>query len=495
MRASTRRLVLVIDDREDITAFCRRSLHEAYDFQHVTSARAAGDVLRRHSVDAVLLDRDFSHVPASDRLGPADDARNEGLHVLRWLREEHPTLPVIMVTGLRETSVAVQAAELRADFVAWDDVLAEPGVLAARLQRAIEQGRGGTKGHAQKFRELGLVAESPALCRALEVLWRALPGDSPILLLGETGTGKGELAQAVHRLSGGASRPFLHLDVTTLNPNLVEAELFGHAKGVYTDAHQARIGKLRAAHGGTLFLDEICNLAPELQAKLLIALERREVVPVGEVHAQPAEFRLVTATSRDLRALVNGGLFRRDLYHRIAWHLVEIPPLRERPEDVPALAEAFLRSTPQYADASVTGFARETIDHLASLPWVGNVRELRAVVAAAAAEAARQVTVRDVLEVVHRHEAPTTFDAAAPPSAAAAEGAVFGDRTYRELTGAYFRYLLAKSGGRLAEVARRAGISKATAYEWKYRFESTSERGQPRLLPGAPGPPPPGPGA
>ncbi len=483
MSALPRPLVLVIDDREDITAFCRRLLGETHDFEHARSWHEAALVLGAREVAAVLLDRDFSQAPASERLGPANDARNEGLHVLARLREEHDDLPVIMVTGQRETSVALQAARLGADFVAWDDVCEEPDLLAARLQHAIVSGSLEEASHADEFRRHRIVGRSPKFLHALKSLWRALPGDAPILLLGESGAGKGVLAYAAHALSGPEGRPFQHVDLSKTSSNFVEAELFGHEKGAFTDAHVSRPGQLRAAHGGTLFLDEIGNLTPEIQAKLLIALESRTVVPLGATRPEPAEFRLITATSGDLHERMKAGLFRHDLYYRIAVHVIEVPPLRDRIEDIPALAEAFLRRTPQWESGAVTGIARETLEHLASIPWTGNVRELGAVIAAAAAEGAHQVTVRDVLEALLRREAPPR-DA---PAGSSPEDLVFGPHDYRELTRRYFHWLCAASGHRMADVALRAGISKATAYEWRSRFGLPGEddRARDRRDPGS----------
>ncbi len=491
MSSPAQPLVLVIDDRDDMIRFCERQLGERYAFRLVRGARDADALLRRGDVAAVLLDRDFTHAEPRTLLGPPEDRRNEGVHILRWLRREHARVPVLMVTGVRELQVALAAADLGADFLAWEDVTADPDVLHARLQRVLDSGDDRRDEILARFRAEGVVAESPAFARALESLYRALPGRAPILLLGETGTGKDSLAYALHALGGDRTRPYVAVNVASLNPNLIESELFGHARGAFTGADRANLGKIRYAHGGTLFLNEVGDLSLEVQAKLLTVLERNEVVPVGEVRAQAAEFRLVTATSRDLAMLVERGLFRRDLFHRIAWHTIEIPPLRERREDVPALVSAFLRGTPAFRDGVVFGVAREAMEYLASLPWEGNIRELRGVVEAACAGARHVVTVADVREIVRRHEsvlaassAPAAPGAAVPAPAlggtlgrAAHEDVVFGETTYRDLTAAYFRWLVRTSGGRLPDVARRAGISRATVYEWRDRFAEGREAG------------------
>ncbi len=483
MDATAKPVVLVVDDRDDIVRFCERSLGETYAFRLAPGGRAAAELLRREPCAAVLLDRDFSHADPAQLLGPPQEARDEGLHILRWLRREHPRLPVIMVTGVRDLAVALAAAELGADFLAWEDVTGDPGILPARLQRALEASGSQQESVLAPFRELGIVAESPAFARALDALARAIPGRAPILLLGGTGAGKDSLAYAVHALAGDPSRPYVSVNVSALNPGLVESELFGHARGAFTGAAQASLGKLRYAHGGTLFLNEIGELAPELQVKLLTAIERAEVVPVGDVHGHPADFRLITATSRDLRLLVENGQFRPDLLHRIAWHTIEIPPLRERTEDIPALAHSFLRMTTRFREGAVLGIAREALQYLAALPWDGNVRELRSVIEAACAQARHTITVGDVREVVRRHEGFATARPAAAaqetgapaarpgaPDRAAAEEAAFGALDYDGLTAAYFFHLMRRTGGQLAEVARLAGISRTTAYEWRKRY-------------------------
>ncbi|HVP14469.1 MAG TPA: sigma 54-interacting transcriptional regulator [Terriglobales bacterium] len=473
-------LVLVIDDREDLSRFCERSLGHAYAFRRVGGARAAAPVLRGEDVAAVLLDRDFSHADPADLLGPKEDARDEGLAILRWLRREWPRVPVLMVTGYRDLQVALQAADLGADFLAWEDVSADPAVLEARLRRALECSGEQEGAVLARFRELGIVAESPPITRALLALHRAIPGRAPILLLGETGTGKDTLAYAAHALMGDPLRPYVGVNVASLNPGIIENELFGHVKGAYTGADRDSLGTIRSAHGGTLFLNEVGDLSADIQVKLLTVLERNEVVPIGGVRAEPAEFRLVTATSRELHAAVEGGTFRRDLYHRIAWHTIAIPPLRERREDIPALAQAFLRATPQHRQGVVFGIAREAMEYLVGLPWEGNIRELRGLVEAACAGARHVVTVGDVREIVRRHESLLAESGGAAAAQApgpagvgprgCGEEEIFGHASYDQLTAAYFEYLMRRTGGRLSEVADLADIAKTTAYEWRKRY-------------------------
>ncbi|MDM7916884.1 MAG: sigma-54-dependent transcriptional regulator [Candidatus Eisenbacteria bacterium] len=499
------REVLIIDDREDLHSFCRRIL-AGYTFHLVGSWPQAKSRLGEpgsRSVGAVLLDRDFSHAPLAELIGPPGDCHNEGLHILRRLRREYPEVPVLMITGHRDQETAMEATNERADFLAWEDLQRQPDILRARLDRVFDLRAGTGEETFGRFREIGVVSASPALCATLVSLYQAIPGSGPILLLGETGTGKDTLAFATHALSGDSTRPYVAVNMAALNPNLIESELFGHVRGAFTGARETSQGRIRSAHGGTLFLNEIADLPSELQAKLLTVLDRHEVVPVGDARSYPVRFRLICATSCDLAALVREGRFRRDLYHRIAWHAITIPPLRERREDIPVLIRSFLRDAGQGDENGITGIAREAMDYLTDLPWEGNVRELRAVLEAASAVGRCQITLADVREVLRRSEAVFGPGNGAPPqapqaiatgasaavSAAAStavtesahrvpescERAVFEGLTFRQVTARYFDYLTRESGGNLPEVARRAGIAKATVYEWRSRFRPTAD--------------------
>lgn len=476
-------LILIIDDRQDMFAYCERFLGNDHTFSHARGGPEAKSILASQPVAAALVDRDFSHAEVGQLLGPREDVKNEGFAILRWLRSEHPDLPTMMVTGHREAPTAEAAADLGADFLAWEDVTTNPAALRARLKRALELRQMYSGAAVAAFRRLGLVAESPAFTRVLGSLYRSLPGRAPILLLGPTGSGKDTLARAAHRLAGDPARPYVEVNIAALNPNLIESELFGHAKGSFTDAKTATMGKLRSAHGGTLFLNEIGDLPSNLQATLLTALERSEVTPVGSVHSHPAEFRLITATSRDLRHLVGTGQFRRDLLYRIAGHTIEVPPLCERVADIPAMANAFLLASPGGRSGEVVAFARETLEYLSKLPWHGNVRELQRIVEVACAGARHTVTTLDVCDAVRRLSfiapppaAATTPDpGGAPPidpaqSRLEAEDGVFRGLDYDQLTRAYFFFLMRASGRQMIEAARMADISKSTIYKWRERY-------------------------
>ncbi len=482
MTAEQQPLIMIIDDRRDILRHCERCLGEHFTFMHVPGGRPGLVALRKHPVSAILLDRDFSQANPDDLIGPRMDVRDEGLHILEQLRAEHPDLPVIMVTGHRDLATAVRATRLKADFVAWEDIEAEPAILAARLQRALEKSQNGNGVGVAAFRKLGIVAESPSIRSVLASLFRAVPGSAPICLLGPTGTGKDTLAYGVHCLSGDARRPFVVVNVASIAPTLIEAELFGKVHGAHNDARES-LGLIRAAHGGTLFLNEIGRLPLEHQAKLLTALDRHEVTPVGGVRPQAVNFRLITATSRDLHALVETGDFQRDLFHRIAWHIFVMPSLAARPDDIAPLAHSFLRGTEAFKTKQVIGFAKEAIEYLLSLPWPGNVRELQGMVEACAVSAMHTITVADIDDVITRsredvYAGPATNalcqggipdDAGSDPRAS--EERVFGTRSLDGVKCAYYFYLKKVEGANLARMAQRAVVAKSTMYEWRQLYD------------------------
>jgi DNA-binding NtrC family response regulator len=320
-------------------------------------------------------------------------------------------------------------------------------------------------GHSRvRFQPLGESVEIPLAqsehfgrCLGRSVVMRRLfamaaqvaPTDVTVLLEGETGTGKDALAEAIHQASGRASGPLTVVDCGSIPPNLIEAELFGHEKGSFTGADRARAGAFEEADGGTLFLDEIGEMPLALQPKLLRALESREVKRVGAAQPRKVDVRVIAATNRDLREEVNRSTFRQDLYYRLEVVRLRLPPLRERPEDVPALIEHFRRSVRPGAD--LPPLSEEVLNHFLNHPWPGNVRELRNAVERAV--------------VLQELPAPTP---AAAGGEAGAEDAVDLAVPFKDAKNAlterferrYLTALLTATGGNVSEAARRAGIDR-----------------------------------
>jgi DNA-binding NtrC family response regulator len=222
-----------------------------------------------------------------------------------------------------------------------------------------------------------IIGTSPSMLKVFSAIARAAPTDVNVMILGENGTGKELVAREIHRLSGRANEVFMRVDLGALSPSLFESELFGHRKGAFTDAKQDRVGYFRAATGGTLFLDEIGNVPLHLQAKLLTVLERREVVPVGAEKAEPINVRLISATNLMHERLHDENLFRPDLLYRINTVEIALPPLRERPQDVPLLLEHYAGIYSQKYNLPAKRFSAALMDRLVAYPWPGNVRALR----------------------------------------------------------------------------------------------------------------------
>jgi Nif-specific regulatory protein len=266
----------------------------------------------------------------------------------------------------------------------------------------------------------GIVGESPSLRKLLQMVSRVAGTDTSVLILGESGTGKEMVANALHRQSARAAHPFVAINCAALTETLLESELFGHEKGAFTGAVAQKKGKLELAEGGTVFLDEIGELAAPLQAKLLRVLQQREFERVGGTRTLKLNVRLIAATNRDLLAEVRGGVFREDLYHRLNVVALHVPPLRERREDIPALASHFLVTAAARCRRRVQGIAPEALAHLVAYPWPGNVRELE--------NAIERAVVLGESDVLLPEDLPeTVLDAPAPSSAA--PGALQGSVT------------------------------------------------------------------
>ena len=360
------RKVLVIDDQPAVReAF--RVLFDVHDIPCavVDGPEAALERLRRGDVGAVIQDMNFSP-------GRTDGA--EGVELFRRLRAVDPDLPVLLVTAWTSLETAVQLVkEGASDYLAkpWNDVK-----LVDTL-RALLHDRGASGAAAQLDVPDGLIAESPALRRVAAMARRVGAAAVPILITGPNGAGKEKIAELVHRSSPRRERTFLKVNVGALPDELIEAELFGAAPGAYTGRQDLRLGRFEEADGGTLFLDEIDSLSLQGQVKLLRVLENGEITRLGENRTRRVDVRVLSATNADLERAIADGRFREDLYFRL--HVVElrVPPLRERPEDVRALAEHFLGLFAAERGAARRRLSNAAWTALLAHPWPGNVRELR----------------------------------------------------------------------------------------------------------------------
>jgi two-component system response regulator HydG len=300
--------------------------------------------------------------------------------LLGEVKNHYPKIAVVVMTAFATVSSAVEAMRIGAN-----DYLTKPFGLE-KLMAVLEQASQclyfdldsrRLRERARTQRGMGnLIGSSPGMEKVYRILSKVAGSTHPVLILGESGTGKELVAQAIHSMGPNASRPFITVDCGSLVPTLIESELFGHVKGAFTGAHRTKEGLLAAAEGGTVFLDEIGELPLDLQAKLLHALQEREIRPVGATHSVPISARVLAATNRDLTAMVAQGLFRKDLYFRLNVVNLKIPPLRERLEDVALLAEHFLERI-QRESGTAHRFSEEAMQLILEYDWPGNVRELQ----------------------------------------------------------------------------------------------------------------------
>lgn len=372
--------VLIIDDEETIAWALRRALErEHYRVAVAASAEAGLSLVRQQPPEVIFLD---VRLPGMD-----------GLVALEQLRRLAPESAVIVITAYGDLSTAVRAVqggafdyltkpfELSQALEAVRRALTRPGPNLSILGKEPNQPGGAEEEGSGE----ALVGRSPAMQTVFKRIARVAPTSTCVLITGESGTGKEVVARAIHAHSPRRHRPFLPVHVAALNPHLVESELFGHVRGAFTGAERHREGLLQLAHGGTVFLDELADIPLPVQAKLLRVLERQELLPVGSGEPVKVDARIISATHADLAAEVAAGRFRHDLYYRLHVYPIHLPPLRERREDIPLLAEHFLRRLGIQEPAR--RLPKETLDYLQSRSWPGNVRELRNALEHAAIEA------------------------------------------------------------------------------------------------------------
>jgi DNA-binding NtrC family response regulator len=359
--------VLVVDDDTETLALLREILvKEGYEVSVAEDANAALREATREEPDVVITD---IQMPGMD-----------GVALLAELRTRLPKTLVILATAYGSLKTAVDGIKAGAF-----DYLAKPFIIDdIRLvtRRAIEHKQVLSENQAlreqlkDRYRFEGIVGSSPGMVAVYKVIARVAQTDSTILLQGESGTGKELAARAIHANSQRSSKPFVTVDGGTLAETLLESELFGHERGAFTGALAAKKGLLEKAHLGTCFLDEIADISPALQSKLLRVIQEREIRRVGGNDTIAVDVRVIAASNKDLKSLVEAGKFREDLYYRLNVVAINVPPLRERVEDIPMLAQFFVQKYGTMKEKSVRGLSPEAMAMLSQYSWPGNVREL-----------------------------------------------------------------------------------------------------------------------
>ena len=396
--------ILVVDDDPDILDVLADRL-EALDYRVVTASTGREGLARLEDTGPQLVLLDIALPDMS------------GLDVLTAMRAQDPTITVVMITAYGTVERAVQAMKQGA----YDFVLKPfaPDHLSLMVQKALAWERLSSQVHmlteavGQRYHLVG--GQSAAMQQALALAQRVAHSQATVLLLGESGTGKELFAHAIHDWSPRQAHPFIAVNCVALTKELLESELFGHEKGAFTGATQLKKGKVELAQGGTVFLDEIGDMPLELQSKLLRFLQEREIERVGGTRPIPVDTRVIAATNRDLPQAIRAGHFREDLYYRLNVVALTLPPLRDRQEDIPALAAFFLQYFAAETKKPVQGFTPEVQARFLAYAWPGNVRELANVIERAVVLGEEpQVTLQDLpLDLIDastpRVEAPLSF--------------------------------------------------------------------------------------
>jgi DNA-binding NtrC family response regulator len=444
--ADTAAHILILDDDIDVACAAQMLLRRRHGRVATLDdpARLPG-LLDAGVLDVVLLDLNFTP-------GRIDGA--EGLAVLDRLRAlAHPPA-VIALTAYADVPLAVEALKRGAsDFITkpWDNARLSAAVDGALARRAARAGAAATS---------GLMGDSDAMRELRSMIASVAPTEANVMVLGENGVGKELVARAIHAASSRLNGTFLAVDMGALPESTFESELFGHRKGSFTDARSDRAGRFQAARGGSLFLDEIGNMPLASQAKLLTALERREVTPIGADRPEAIDVRIVSATNLDERRLFDPGVFRPDLLFRLNTIVIRVPPLRERSGDVPGLLHHYLSLYESQYRRPVRELAPSALERLCAWPWPGNVRALRHACERAVILAAHDEYRYEDFGLAMPATAPRSAAVAAPAAADAADGEFRLGALERDTIAA----ALDKAKGNISLAARMLGLSRAALY-------------------------------
>ena len=438
--------ILVVDDEEGLLHLVKMRLTAmGFAVTGCTSGRDAIAAAKNNRFDLVITDL---------RLGNED-----GLDVTEELLRMQPGLPVIILTAHGSIPNAVEAMQ-RGAF----GYLTKPfddKELKAKIEEGLSPQR--MRGEIQRLKSLvnelygmeNIVARSPAMQRLLQQVVQVADSDATILLFGETGTGKEVFARVIHSNSRRNKGPFIALNCAAIPEALFESELFGHVRGAFTSAHGAKRGLFQCANGGTLFLDEIGEMPLSMQVKLLRAVQEREVREVGSETTTKIDVRIIAATNKDLGEAVKNGSFRNDLFYRISVVPLFIPPLRDRRDDIPLLAQHFLTASAKRANKDLRGFTPAALNRLLTHPWPGNVRELENVIEKASVMTRQDMITPDLLPSMG-----TSLDAPLKPLTEAKE----------EFEKTYLKNVLQLTGGNISRAAQFAGRYRADFYKMLKKY-------------------------
>ncbi|MDT7688149.1 MAG: hypothetical protein QOE46_908 [Acidobacteriota bacterium] len=450
--------VLIADDQPAVIEALRLLLKgEGFETRAVASPADAAEALARQSFDVALIDLNYTRDTTSGE---------EGLDLLARVREIDPTLPVVVMTAWGSVELAVEAMQRGArDFVQkpWDNArLLTILRTHSELARALRKGER-LEAENKMLREDGgadarplLIAESAAMQPVLELMQHVGPSDANVLITGENGTGKEVVARTLHALSHRASKTLVAVNAGALAEGTFESELFGHVRGAFTDAKSDRVGRFELADGGTLFLDEIANVPLNLQPKLLRVIETGEFERVGSSQTRRVNVRVLSATNANIKEESAAGRFRQDLFFRLNTVEIHLPPLRERPEDIHALAEHFLRFHAQRYRKELRGIEPSALEVMRAYAWPGNVRELDHVVQRAV--------------LLARADEVKAADLGLQPAPSGGERRL-EEMSLEDVERLLIQKALRRFGGNVSQAAEALGLSRSALYRRMQKYE------------------------
>lgn len=437
--------ILIVDDelimRESLSGWLKR---DGYDVETAKSGEEALEKLNHTRYAILLLDIKMEGL--------------SGLEVLRHVRENDPDVAVIMITAYGSISTAIEAMKNgAADYLLKPFDPHELGVLIDKIVTSQAQALENLylrEQYKDRTRFESMIGQSEAMQKIFDLIQDVAPANATVLISGETGTGKGLAAKAIHTQSRRSQGPFVIVNCGAIPEHLMESELFGYQKGAFTDAKETKRGRLELAHGGTLFLDEIGEIGMRMQIDLLRVLEDRVFYRVGGTQPLEVDFRVIAATNRDLSAAIGAGIFREDLYYRLKVVAIQMPPLRDHKEDLPLLVEHFLQRFAQETNRPVDGITREAMDEMMLYDWPGNVRELENAIE-------RAVVVGKSLRI-QPQELPICIPAKRPVPA---------QNALREIEKAHITRILKENAWNISRCAKILGIDRSTVYSKIRRYQ------------------------
>ena len=446
--------LLIVDDEKTQREGLRAALEDKYDVYLAEDAKSAMELLEQEHFDVLLTD---FRLPSED-----------GMKLISRAKSLSKPPVCILMTAYGSEELAVEAMKRGAD-----DYIPKARLqideLEMRIGRALRQQNLEVENVSlrqqldSKFGVENLVGESPAMREVIDMVRQVAPSRATVLLQGESGTGKELVAKTIHHLSPRARQPMVTVHCAALAPTLLESELFGHEKGAFTGAHERRIGRFEQAQGGTLFLDEIGEIDASLQVKLLRFLGERTYERVGSNKTLTADVRLIAATNKNLEAQVKAGAFREDLFFRLRVLEIWLPPLRDRAEDIPLLAQAFIREFAKENEKNVTGLTPDALDFILKYAWPGNVRELRTTIE-------RAVVLSRGDKIAARDLPPAVRQAPAAPAASASARPPESALNMKEVEKEHIIRALKESNDNRTVAARKLGMSRRTLHRKLHEY-------------------------